>query len=156
MPQLNKGGKYVFGWLIIGDNSEIYFPVMALEEYCLIQDPEIIIFTGSKSTGGFCVTNSRMLQASKLKHILGDLPELTKHLEKGPGDFTEYKGRSYAWLPLSKDGTIKIPQHTMSFLNLACGQKLMAIRSSDIAFTMGAKGPLIEKGLKYSGYIEVF
>ena len=32
----------------------------------------------------------------------------------------------------------------------------MSIRSSDIAFTMGAKGPLIEKGIKYPGQIEVF
>lgn len=156
MPQLNKGGKYVFGWSMIRNNGEIYFPPAVLEEYSLMSDPEIIIFTGSKVTGGFCVTNRKMLQASKLQHILKDLPELTKHLEKGPGDFMGYKGRSYAWLPLSPNGSIKMPVHTMSFLNLISGAKLMSIRSSDIAFTMGAKGPLVDKGLNYAGHIEVF
>ncbi len=67
-----------------------------------------------------------------------------------------YKGRSYAWLPLSANGSIKMPAHAMSFLNLIPGAKLMSIRSSDIAFTMGAKGPLVDKGLNYAGHIEVF
>ena len=69
MPQLNKGGKYVFGWSVIGAEGTIHFPTMALSEYNLTSEPEIIIFTGSKITGGFCVTNQRMLASSKLKHI---------------------------------------------------------------------------------------
>lgn len=59
MPQLNKGGKYVFGWSVIGAEGTIHFPTMALSEYNLTSDPEIIIFTGSEVTGGFCVTNQR-------------------------------------------------------------------------------------------------
>ena len=70
MPQLNKGGKYVFGWSVIGADGTIHFPTMALSEYNLTSEPEIIIFTGSKITGGFCVTNQRMLLSSKLKTIL--------------------------------------------------------------------------------------
>lgn len=77
MPQLNKGGKYVFGWSVIGAEGTIHFPTMALSEYNLTSEPEIIIFTGSKITGGFCVTNQRMLASSKLKHIIDDLPGLT-------------------------------------------------------------------------------
>ena len=53
MPQLNKGGKYVFGWSVIGAEGTIHFPTMALSEYNLTSEPEIIIFTGSKITGGF-------------------------------------------------------------------------------------------------------
>ena len=49
-----------------------------------------------------------------------------------------------------------VPQKTLKFLNLKAGDRLMSIRSSDIAFTMGAKGPLIEKGMNYPGQIEVF
>ena len=30
MPQLNKGGKYVFGWSVIGAEGTIHFPTMAL------------------------------------------------------------------------------------------------------------------------------
>lgn len=156
MPQLNKGGKYVFGWSKIGDEGMLHFPAMALSEYALLSVPEIIIFTGSKITGGFCVTNRKMLLLSKLKHILTDIPELTNHYIVKPGDFIPYKGRSYAWLPLSEQGTIVLSQETLIFLNLKPGDRLMSIRSSDIAFTMGAKGPLIERGLNYPGIIETF
>ena len=156
MPQLNKGGKYVFGWSVIGAEGTIHFPTMALSEYNLTCEPEIIIFTGSKITGGFCVTNQRMLSSSKLKHIIDDLPGLTGEHSSDAGQFISYKGRSYAWLPLSKEGTIQLPKQTLKFLNLKAGDRLMSIRSSDIAFTMGAKGPLIEKGMNYPGQIEVF
>ena len=156
MPQLNKGGKYVFGWSVIGADGTIHFPTMALSEYNLTSEPEIIIFTGGKITGGFCVTNQRMLLSSKLKHILNDLPGLTGEHSSSAGQFIPYKGRSYAWLPISKGGTVQLPIQTLKFLNLKAGDRLMSIRSSDIAFTMGAKGPLIEKGLNYPGQIEVF
>ena len=156
MPQLNKGGKYVLGWSVIGADGTVCFPSMARSEYNLTSEPEIILFTGSKITGGFCVTNQKMLASSPLKHILDDLPALTGTHAVGAGQFIPYKGRSYAWLPLSQEGTIRLPEHTLAFLDLQAGDRLMAIRSSNIAFTMGAKGPLIEKGKQYPGQIEVF
>lgn len=39
-------------------------------------------------------------------------------------------------------------------LNLCIGTELLSIRSSDIAFTMGAKGPLLEKAHNYTGKIQ--
>lgn len=44
----------------------------------------------------------------------------------------------------------------MKILGIKVGDKLLAIRSSNIAFTMGAKGGLIDKANKYQGEIEVF
>ena len=44
----------------------------------------------------------------------------------------------------------------MAFLNITPGMKLLSIRSSDIAFTMGAKGPLLEKAKNYEGSIPQF
>ena len=156
MPQLNKGGKYVFGWSLIREDGSIHFPPMAICEYDLAADDRIIIFTGSRITGGFCVTNSRMLSSSKLKHILTDLPELDGSCPDSGGQFIRYKGRYYSWLHLSGDGCVRIPSSALDFLSLKTGDRLMAIRSSDIAFTMGARGPLIEKGVNYPGEIEVF
>ena len=34
--------------------------------------------------------------------------------------------------------------------------QLLSIRSSDIAFTMGAKGPLLEKAAHFGGEIPLF
>lgn len=33
MPQLNKGGKFVFGLSLIHDDLTVHFPTQALEEY---------------------------------------------------------------------------------------------------------------------------
>lgn len=44
----------------------------------------------------------------------------------------------------------------MKCLNVKVGDKLLVIRSSDIAFTMGAKGILIDKANAYEGIIEEF
>jgi len=44
----------------------------------------------------------------------------------------------------------------MQMLDIKVGDKLLVIRSSDIAFTLGAKGALIQKAHEYTGEIEVF
>lgn len=64
------------------------------------------------------------------------------------------KGRKYAWINIDKDGTVKLPQNTLDVLELQSGMELLSIRSSDIAFTMGAKGPLLEKAHNFHVEIE--
>ena len=44
----------------------------------------------------------------------------------------------------------------MKILAIEVRDKLLAIRSSDIAFTMGARETLIDKANDYRGIIEVF
>lgn len=44
----------------------------------------------------------------------------------------------------------------MDFLDIKPGMQLLSIRSSNIAFTMGAKGPLLEKAKNYKGEIPLF
>lgn len=47
-----------------------------------------------------------------------------------------------------------MPQITLEVLELQSGMELLSIRSSDIAFTMGAKGSLLEKAHNFHGEIE--
>ena len=155
MPQLNKGGKYVFGLSAISNRNEVLFPAETLLQYPVQQEGRIIIFTGSKITGVFCVTSKQLLGQSKLKHILDDCPTLSQYT-LDEGEFIRYKGRGYAWLYISQDGVVRLPENTMRYLNLSCGDILMSIKSSDIAFTMGAKGPLMDKVHSYSGHIKEY
>lgn len=53
MPQLNKGGKIVFGSSLIHDDSIVQFPIQASEEYRVLHDDKIIIFIESKITVNF-------------------------------------------------------------------------------------------------------
>lgn len=153
MPQLNKGGKFIFGLSVIHPDLTIHFPPQALAEYDAARDGKVIIFTGSRITGGFCVTTCSLLSKSKLKHILEECPGL-RDCRLSEGEFIQYKGRKYAWLGIDQSGVIKMPQSTLSVLNLQSRMELLSIRSSDIAFTMGAKGPLLEKARNFQGDIE--
>lgn len=148
MPQMNKGGKFVFGKSLVRDDLTIHFPAQAIEEYNITNEGIILLFTGSKVTGGFCVTRKGLLKPSKLGHILTDNPKLQNYLIP-EGEFIKYKGRSYCWVKISEDGIIKLNSDMLKFLNIKIGMELLSIRSSDIAFTMGARGPLVEKAEEY-------
>ena len=55
-----------------------------------------------------------------------------------------------------KNDPEKLNQEMMKFLDLQIGMELLSIRSSNIAFTMGARGILLEKSYSYSGTIEKY
>ena len=152
MPQMTKGGKYIFGWSRIRVNGEMIFPRMVVDEYKLKEENHIYIVSGSKQTGGFCVMTEPLLSHSKLKNILEENPSLAKRSLR-EGELITYKGRKYGWLVLNKSA-VYLPDDLMKMLEIKVGDKLLAIRSSDIAFTMGVKGSLIEKANDYQGIIE--
>ncbi len=155
MPQMNKGGKFIFGKSVIREDGTVRLPDQAIEEYHIINDKKVYLFTGSKITGGFCVTRKGLLNPSKLGHILKETPELMNYTSHS-GEFIRYKGRFYCWTDISSDGKLILSEDMMNFLNIAPGMELLSIRSSDIAFTMGAKGPLLEKAEKYNGVIPIY
>ena len=155
MPQMNKGGKFIFGKSIIAKNGAVQFPEQAIREYDITADGKVYLFTGSKSTGGFCVTRKGLFEPSKLGHILTETPSLRNYTSK-PGLFIKYKGRSYTWVEISHGGKILLTDEMMSFLQVEPGMKLLSIRSSDIAFTMGAYGPLVEESMKHNEKILVY
>lgn len=155
MPQLNKGGKFVFGISKVQTDFNVQVPTQAISEYKITRDSKVILFTGSKITGGFCVTNKTLLAASKLKHILVDCPQLAMY-ELPECEFIRYKGRGYCWARINEAGLIHLTQDALKYLNISVEAELLSIRSSDIAFTMGAKGPLLDKAHAYQGVIEQY
>ena len=155
MPQMNKGGKFIFGKSLIRDDMTIHLPTQALTEYNATAEGKIYLFTGSKVTGGFCVTRKGLLEPSKLGHILTDNPTIQNY-QTAAGEFIKYKRRSYCWVNISENGIIQLNQQTLDFLNLKIGMKLLSIRSSNIAFTMGATGPLLERADNYEVEIPLY
>ena len=57
---------------------------------------------------------------------------------------------------ISDKGVIQLTDYMLETLEISIGMELLSIRSSDIAFTMGAKGPLLEKADKFDSILEVF
>ena len=155
MPQMHEGGKFIFGKSLIREDGVIQFPEQAIREYDITVEGRVYLFTGSKSTGGFCVTRKGLLEPSKLGHILVETPTLKDYTAK-QGEFVKYKGRSYSWVDITDDGKIVLANKMMSFLKIEPGMKLLSIRSSNIAFTMGAYGRLVEEAMKHEDEISVF
>ena len=155
MPQMNEGGKFIFGKSRIREDLTIHIPTQALIEYNATAEGKVYLITGSKSTGGFCVTRKGLLEPSKLGHILTDIPALQNY-QTAEGEFVNYKGRAYSWVTISENGVIQLNQQILNFLMLKTGMELLSIRSSDIAFTMGATGPLLERAENYEGEIRIY
>ena len=155
MPQMNKGGKFIFGASVIRPDGRVQLPPQAVDEYRIASEGKVYLFTGSKMTGGFCVTRQGLLLPSKLGHILTGTPALLNY-EIPAGAFLPYKGRAYCWAAISASGEIALSEEMLSFLHLEPDMRLLCIRSSDIAFTMGAKGPLLEKAAHFDGEIPLF
>lgn len=155
MPQMNKGGKFIFGISIMKEDFSVQLPTQAIEEYDITSENKVILITGSKKTGGFVVTRKGLLYDSKIGNILKDTPKLCEY-EMPEGEFVQYKGRKYCWYNISENGVLKCSSEMLSIFEIDVNTKLLSIRSSDIAFTMGAKGPLLEKYFNFEGDIEIY
>lgn len=152
MPQVTKGGKFIFGWSSVRENGRVFLPKQAIIEYGITCEGRVILFTGSKSTGGFCVTRKGLWQKSKLGFVLEDSPEIMNYTAP-PFSWKRVKGRSYCWATINADGELVLPPEARSFLRINIGDKLLSIRSSDIAFTMGHHGQLVERASAFEGEI---
>ena len=150
MPQINKGGNFIFGKSLIWDDLTICLPSQALTKYNATAEGKVYLFTVSKVTGGFCVTRKELLEPLKSGHILTDNPALQCY-QTAEGEFVKYKGRSYCWVNISENGVIQLDQRIINFLNLKIGMELLSIRSSDIAFTVGGKGSSVRKSRQLWG-----
>jgi hypothetical protein len=53
MPSLTKGGKWVFGWVVVGQDRTIRIPPEAWEEYGFQAQDEVIFLRGSGLALGF-------------------------------------------------------------------------------------------------------
>ncbi len=155
MPQLNKGGKFVFGKSLVREDLSLCLPPQAVVESDICSEGRVYLFTGAKATGGFCVTRRGILLPSKLSHILSDMPELLDYTAP-EGDFVKYKGRGYCWTEVSPEGWLRFTVSMLDRLKIRPGDELMCIRSSDIAFTLGHHGPLFERAGNYQGKVDVY
>jgi bifunctional DNA-binding transcriptional regulator/antitoxin component of YhaV-PrlF toxin-antitoxin module len=147
MPQIAKGGKFIFGWSVVRERTVI-FPSQVVEEYGLAGEDRVILTTGSKSTGGFTVSRMGLLAGSALGGLFLSHPELTSHTPP-EGAFLRYKGRGYCRVRLHEGGHLLLPPHTMIYLGIGEGDMLLLIRGSNIAFVCGHRGPLVEKAREH-------
>ena len=126
MPQMNKGGKFIFGKSLIRTDGTLRIPPQAMEEYHIADEGKVYLFTGSKITGGFCVTRKGLLHPSKLGHILDDTPPLLDY-SAGSGEFIKYKGRSDYMISLYKFCNLSISDFALSSVTCVYKSSVIAM-----------------------------
>ncbi len=154
MPQLRHQGKYVYGWSVIGEENMLYFPPDVISEYMLEENSDIVLFSSSKISGGFCISKLETLKSSKLSKIVDNNPTL--EMENCIGQIVTYKGKSYCHLKLNGQNNINLSQQIMDYFNVKNGDKLLIIRGSNIAFDCLLKGPLVEVANESNKQIEIY
>jgi len=154
MPLLREGGNFVYGWSIIRKDNTLYLPPKVVNEYKLEKDNDIILFSGSKISGGFCITSLKTLKSSKLSRVVENNPDLEN--EENIGKIINYGGRSYCHLKLTDENSLILSDKIMTHFNMKNGNKLLIIKGSRIAISCCLKGPLIKVAHESNKLIEVY
>lgn len=123
MPQLVKGGKWVFGWVIVGLQGELTIPPEAWDEYGLQPGEEAVFLPGSRSSGGFGLSTPRLLARAA-----------------GP-----LHTRTLAGGHIGEDGQLVVPPA----VGMRPGSRLLAVRGSGRALGFVARGPIYDEALKH-------
>ena len=144
MPQISKGGKFVFGWSRINEGGKIRIPERAAQEYDIPEEGRVILISGSKRSGAFSVSTKTLLSASLLSGLFDFCPDLND-FKTDEGEPVKFKNRYYCWVRLHEDNCLMLPEVTMKTYNVKEEDVLLSIRGSNIAFDFAVKGPLVEK-----------
>jgi bifunctional DNA-binding transcriptional regulator/antitoxin component of YhaV-PrlF toxin-antitoxin module len=148
LPQLVKGGKFIYGLSRVGPDGSIAIPPQAMQEYGFRPGDDIIIMSGSRRSGGFGLTRQDIIEKSSLAHIIDTLPYLFDHLV-AEFEIVNDKARLYCWTTIQNDGRIVVPSNTLSRYGINTGELLAAGRGSRLSIAFIAKGPIMEECLRH-------
>jgi len=123
MPRLVKGGKWVFGWVIVGSQRQIFLPPEARREYGFRQDEPLFFLRGSRRSGGFSIGRLEKLEQNEVPLYL----------------------RAFGQGKMGPDGQIGIPPG----IDVWPGDRLLAVRGSGMALSLLTRGPIYELALKH-------
>jgi hypothetical protein len=120
MPQLEKRGKWVFGWVVVQPGIKITIPPEASGEYGFRAEEEIVFTRGSRRSGGFGIGRTDRIPPLLKKRVLA-------------------QGR------MGKRGQVVLP----SEVEVQVGDRLLAVRGSGYALGFLAHGPIYEVALQH-------
>lgn len=123
MPQLVRGGKWVFGWVIVGRQGELAIPPEAWDEYGFQPGEEAAFLPGSQTSGGFGLSTPRLLEQAAG-------PLQTRCLARGQ---------------IGEDGQIVVPPEA----GVQSSDWLLAVRGSCRALGFVTRGPIFGEALKH-------
>lgn len=153
MPQLVKGGKYVFGWSVVSPEGCIVIPPETFEEYGFSEQTRAIVFSGSKTSGGFVLVLPDVLQSSQLSPILKRCPELSDY--RLPQGQTVHCGTKVCcWVTL-RDNRFLLPESTLTQYGVTFEDCVLVVRGSGLGPSFIVRGRIVEEARQHPE-IDVF
>ncbi len=127
MPQLIKGGKWVFGWVVIDAQGTVTIPPQAAREYGFYAGDEVVFTPGSRASGGFGLSKENLLEATPIQL------------------------RIIEWGRIDAEKRVLVP----SEIGALPGARLLVVRGSGRALGFLQRGRIYEEALNHSN-IAVF
>jgi hypothetical protein len=122
MPQLVKGGKWVFCWCIVGPTGWIQIPPQAYAEYGFNPGEKVLFLRGSRRSGGISLGKPAKIDQSLIKlRVIGETI-------------------------IENNGKVIIP----GLLSINPGDKLLTVRGSGLALGFMQFWAVFEQALKHS------
>ena len=121
MPQLVKGGKWVFGWVVVGANRTLPLPPEAAAEYGFEAGDAVVLTPGSRRSGDFGVSTPTRLATSKVPL------------------------RTLGQSKIDADGQVILPPE----IQAQPDDRLLAVRGSGTALGFIKHGPIYQEALAH-------
>jgi hypothetical protein len=121
MPQLVKGGKWVFGWVSVGKKRQMSIPPIAYAEYGFQLGETVLLMRGSRSSGGIALGRIEKLINSPLK--------------------SRFIGQTI----IEADRRVILPPET----GVSPGERLLVVRGSGLALSFLQRGPIYDEAVKH-------
>jgi hypothetical protein len=126
MPRLEKGGKWVYGWVIVSSDYTLPIPPAAWRKYGFRAGDEALLLRGSQTSGGFGLADAARLPVHLATRVLGR---------------ARFDQDSRAMLPASAP--------------VQPGDRLLAVLGSGYALGFLARGPIYQLAMEHDE-IQVF
>jgi bifunctional DNA-binding transcriptional regulator/antitoxin component of YhaV-PrlF toxin-antitoxin module len=148
MPQLVRGGKYVYGWSRVGESGRIPIPPEAMSEYGLKEFDKVILMSGSRRSRGFAVTTPGHLAGSPLSGVLQRFPRL-RTFQMPEGRVVRVEGRSFCWVSIEETGHVTLSDEALREYEILPGDRLLTVRGSGLALAFALRGPLVDEAVTH-------
>jgi hypothetical protein len=125
MPRLVKGGKWVYGWVIVGPEGELTIPSDAWRDYGFQAGDEAVFLRGSRSSGGFALGTPR---------LTAELPEAMRGETRVLGKARFSEGRQ-----------VRAPPN----LSVGRGDRLLMVGGSGRALGFITRGRIYDEAQKH-------
>ena len=125
MPQLVRGGKWVFGWVIVEPRGERVIPPQAWDEYGFQVGNRVTFLPGSRKSGGFGLCHARLLARMPVP----------------------LQARVLARARVNERAQVVVPPA----MGVQPGDRLLAVRGSGHALGFVSRGPIYGEAMQHAG-----